>query len=249
MKILPACFVVVGETVEEAQAKRAMLDSKVNYANAIASLSIALGTDASKFDPDKPLPDDIPESNASQERPRARDRARQARQSDGAPARAAHGRLFGGLAMVGTPKTIADEMEEWLETEASDGFTVHVPLSARRARRFLPPASFPSCSAAACSAANTKGRRCARISACRGRTTASSRHRPRAEWPQQHERDQNYHAHVYYDAATRERAHALCDAAGETFGIKVGRMHDNPVGPHPRGSCQLTVQARSSSPT
>ena len=31
------------------------------------------------------------------------------------------------LAMVGTPKTIADEMEEWLATEASDGFTVMFP--------------------------------------------------------------------------------------------------------------------------
>jgi alkanesulfonate monooxygenase len=65
MKILPACFVVVGDTIEEAKAKRAKLDSLVNYANAIASLSIALGHDASKFDPDQPLPDDIPESNAS----------------------------------------------------------------------------------------------------------------------------------------------------------------------------------------
>src|SRR4029079_7808244 len=64
MKIQPACFVVVGDTVEEAKAKRAKLDSFVDYANAIASLSIALGTDASKFDPDGPLPD-IPESNAS----------------------------------------------------------------------------------------------------------------------------------------------------------------------------------------
>jgi DOPA 4,5-dioxygenase len=51
-----------------------------------------------------------------------------------------------------------------------------------------------------------------------------------------------YHAHVYYDAATRARAEALVRAAGETFGVKVGRMHDNPVGPHPRGSCQLTVK-------
>ena len=50
-----------------------------------------------------------------------------------------------------------------------------------------------------------------------------------------------YHAHVYYDAATREQAHQFCTAAGEKFGLKVGRMHDNPVGPHPRGSCQLTV--------
>jgi FMN-dependent oxidoreductase (nitrilotriacetate monooxygenase family) len=47
MKILPACFVIVGDTVEEAQAKRARLDSLVDYANAIASLSIALGHDAS----------------------------------------------------------------------------------------------------------------------------------------------------------------------------------------------------------
>ena len=51
-----------------------------------------------------------------------------------------------------------------------------------------------------------------------------------------------YHAHVYYDADTRAQALKLCTAAGETFGVKVGRMHDNPVGPHPRGSCQLTVK-------
>jgi FMN-dependent oxidoreductase (nitrilotriacetate monooxygenase family) len=64
LKILPGCFVVVGDTVEEARAKRAKLDSLVHYSNAIGSLSIALGHDASKFDPDGPLPD-IPESNAS----------------------------------------------------------------------------------------------------------------------------------------------------------------------------------------
>ena len=50
-----------------------------------------------------------------------------------------------------------------------------------------------------------------------------------------------YHAHVYFDAATREQADKLCIAAGATFGLKVGRMHDKPVGPHPRGSCQLTI--------
>src|SRR5262245_64410776 len=48
-----------------------------------------------------------------------------------------------------------------------------------------------------------------------------------------------YHAHVYYDAATREQARQLCEAAGKRFPLTVGRMHDNPVGPHPRGSCQL----------
>ena len=52
---------------------------------------------------------------------------------------------------------------------------------------------------------------------------------------------ENYHAHVYYSADTRAQALALCEAAGKAFGVKVGRMHDNPVGPHPRGSCQLIV--------
>ena len=71
MKILPACFVIVGDTVEEARAKRAKLDSLVHYDNAIASLSIALGHDASKFDPDKPLPD-IPGKQCQRKRARPR---------------------------------------------------------------------------------------------------------------------------------------------------------------------------------
>jgi len=32
-----------------------------------------------------------------------------------------------GLSMVGTPVSIADTMQEWLETEASDGFTIQFP--------------------------------------------------------------------------------------------------------------------------
>jgi alkanesulfonate monooxygenase len=126
MKILPACFVVVGDTVEEARAKRARLDSLVNYANAIASLSIALGHDASKFDPDGPLPDDIPESNASKS---GRERAIALARRENLTVRQVAQRLGGysGLAMIGTPQSIADEMEEWFETQGSDGFTVMFP--------------------------------------------------------------------------------------------------------------------------
>jgi len=50
-----------------------------------------------------------------------------------------------------------------------------------------------------------------------------------------------WHAHVYFDAATEPQARALCEAAVQRFGIAMGRMHDGPVGPHPMGSCQLTV--------
>src|SRR3954468_9474332 len=56
MKIMPACFVVVGDTAEEARNKRALLDSLVHPDSGIASLSIALGHDASVFDLDGPLP-------------------------------------------------------------------------------------------------------------------------------------------------------------------------------------------------
>jgi alkanesulfonate monooxygenase len=126
MKILPACFVVVGDTVQEARAKRQKLDSLVDYANAIASLSIALGHDASKFDPDGPLPENLPESNASKS---GRERAIELGRRDNLTVRQLAQRLGGysGLAMVGTPATIADDMEEWLATEGSDGFTVMFP--------------------------------------------------------------------------------------------------------------------------
>jgi alkanesulfonate monooxygenase len=125
MKILPACFVVVGDTLEAARAKRARLDSLVNYANAIASLSIALGHDASKFDPDGPLPE-IPESNASKSgRQRAIDLAAREKLTVRQLAQRLGG--YSGLAMVGTPQSIADEMQEWLETNGSDGFTVMFP--------------------------------------------------------------------------------------------------------------------------
>jgi alkanesulfonate monooxygenase len=125
MKIMPACFVVVGETIEEAREKRARLDSLVHYANAIGSLSIALGHDASKFDPDGPLPD-IPESNASKS---GRERAIALARKENLTVRQLAQRLGGysGLAMVGTPASIADEMEEWLTTEACDGFTIMFP--------------------------------------------------------------------------------------------------------------------------
>ncbi|MDE1172718.1 MAG: NtaA/DmoA family FMN-dependent monooxygenase, partial [Parvibaculaceae bacterium] len=126
LKVLPGAFVVVGDTVEEARAKRLKLDSLVHYDSAIASLSVSLGTDASRFDPDAPLPD-IPESNASKS---ARERLIESSRRDGLTVRQLAQRVggFAGSAFVGTPRTIADEMEEWLETEACDGFNVMFPF-------------------------------------------------------------------------------------------------------------------------
>ncbi len=125
MKVLPAAFVVVGETASEALEKRAQLDSLVHYDSAIASLSIALGHDASGFDPDGPLPE-IPESNASKS---SRERIVALAQREHLTVRQLAQRVGGysGLAFVGTPAMIADQMEEWLLTEASDGFNITFP--------------------------------------------------------------------------------------------------------------------------
>jgi alkanesulfonate monooxygenase SsuD/methylene tetrahydromethanopterin reductase-like flavin-dependent oxidoreductase (luciferase family) len=125
LKILPGAFVVVGESVDEAREKRARLDSLVHYQSAIASLSIALGHDASVFDPDAPLPE-IPESNASKT---SRDRVVAMAKRENLTVRQLAQRLGGysGLAFVGTPKTIADSMEEWLIGEGCDGFNVMFP--------------------------------------------------------------------------------------------------------------------------
>jgi FMN-dependent oxidoreductase (nitrilotriacetate monooxygenase family) len=125
MKILPGCMVYVGSSLDEARAKRAKLDSLVHYDSAIAALSIALGHDASRFDPDAPLPE-IPESNASKS---GRERAIARARSENMTVRQLAQRLggHGGLAMLGTPKMIADQMEEWLVTRGSDGFTLQFP--------------------------------------------------------------------------------------------------------------------------
>jgi len=125
LKILPGAFVVVGDSLEEAKEKRARLDSLVHYDSAIASLSIALGTDASKFDPDRPLPG-IPESNASQS---GRARAIALARRDNLTVRQLAQRLGGyaGPALLGTPELIADQMEEWLTTNACDGFNIMFP--------------------------------------------------------------------------------------------------------------------------
>ena len=122
LKILPACFVIVGRSRAEAEEKQRILDDLVHPDSSLPNLSMRLGVDASKFDLDAPLPP-LPPSNQSQS----------AQASLVALAREHHytvrdlARLvggYGGLTMAGTPGEIADQMQEWLETEASDGFNV-----------------------------------------------------------------------------------------------------------------------------
>jgi alkanesulfonate monooxygenase len=126
IKILPGALVIVGETVEAAIAKRTHLDSLVHYDSGIASLNSAVGYDVSGFDPDGPLPE-IPQTNASKS---ARERVIALAQRENLTIRQLAQRIgsYSGLAFVGTPQTIADDMEQWLTEEGSDGFNLMFPF-------------------------------------------------------------------------------------------------------------------------
>ncbi len=126
LKILPAAFIVLGDSLEEAKRKRAKLDSLVHYDSGIASLSIALGHDVSGFDPDDYLPQ-IPETNASKS---GRAQVLKLAEEEKLTVRQLAQRYGGysGLAFVGTVESVADEMQKWLEEDASDGFTVVFPF-------------------------------------------------------------------------------------------------------------------------
>jgi alkanesulfonate monooxygenase len=124
-KILPGAMVTVGLTHEEAREKQALLDSLVDVESGLPNLSIRLGTDASGFDLDGPLPD-IPLSNQSQsQRDTLVALARRENLTVRRLARMMGG--FGGLEFVGTAGEIADTMQSWLETGAADGFNIMFP--------------------------------------------------------------------------------------------------------------------------
>jgi alkanesulfonate monooxygenase len=122
LKILPGALVITGESQAEAEDKKALLDSLVHPDSGLASLSIMLGVDASNFDLDAPLPP-IPETNQSksaQERAVAHAKrhnltVRQLAQYVGG---------YAGKSFVGTPTSIADDMQTWLEGSACDGFNI-----------------------------------------------------------------------------------------------------------------------------
>ena len=51
----------------------------------------------------------------------------------------------------------------------------------------------------------------------------------------------DFHAHIYFDADRLPEAQALAAMVQQRFGLPVGHFHTRPVGPHPRGSVQMTV--------
>jgi aromatic ring-cleaving dioxygenase len=51
----------------------------------------------------------------------------------------------------------------------------------------------------------------------------------------------DFHAHIYFDENELDEARRLAAAVQQRFEVPVGHFHTRPVGPHPRGSVQMTI--------
>jgi DOPA 4,5-dioxygenase len=54
---------------------------------------------------------------------------------------------------------------------------------------------------------------------------------------------EHYHAHVYFEQETITLATALCKSVGDLFALKIGRIHQKSIGPHPKWSCQISFSS------
>ena len=135
--ILPAATFVLGDTDEEAQeAAREIRFQQVSPATTIAFLEQLWNTDLSDHDPDGPLPDFDPVETdvnglISQGRASARrhgDRVETARQwrakaeAEGLTTRELIVEVTGRQAFVGTPRTVAETINRFVQDDVSDGF-------------------------------------------------------------------------------------------------------------------------------
>jgi N-acetyl-S-(2-succino)cysteine monooxygenase len=126
VKIMPGIFPVVGRTQQEAEEKFEQLQSLVDPVVGVALLSTVVGVDLSGHDVDGPIPE-LPETNGPKSRQHLLvDLARR----DRLTIRQLYLRIAGARGhqqVVGTPKSIADQLQQWFEEGGADGFNIMAP--------------------------------------------------------------------------------------------------------------------------
>ena len=127
MRIMPGINIVVGRTESEARARNDAMDSLMTDEVALRSIVRLMGgLDITKYPLDGPLPE-LPPSNAAKARQKMMIDV--ARKENLSIRQLAHrfARANGHQVLVGTPKYMADVMEEWFMQRGADGFTVLQP--------------------------------------------------------------------------------------------------------------------------
>lgn len=131
LKIMPGVTVVVGDNDAEAQEKAAEIRrQQVSPQNAILAAEQIWGTDLSAYDPDGPLPDidPVPDSQITQGRVRHGDpfaivaRWRALAEAKGLSLRGTVIETTTRQSFIGSPRTVAAELTEFVDQRAADGF-------------------------------------------------------------------------------------------------------------------------------
>ncbi|MYX94841.1 NtaA/DmoA family FMN-dependent monooxygenase [Streptomyces sp. SID486] len=134
LKILPTATVVVADSDAEAAAYADEITrAQVGPQTAIAHLEAVWGRDLTAYDPDGPLPDIDPEPDSLTLKGHSlfrRDRAETARRwralaaERGLSIRELVIEVSGGQTFVGSPHTVADAMDHFVQTGGADGFVL-----------------------------------------------------------------------------------------------------------------------------
>lgn len=127
--VMPGLVCYLGGTIAEARAKQAALDELLPTESSLRRLSVFLDRDCSDWDLDAPVPPLPPpaEFTGPQGRYATIHRIVETEQPT---VRQLLGRLAAGgghATMTGTPETVADAIEHWLDAGGADGFNLMPP--------------------------------------------------------------------------------------------------------------------------
>lgn len=127
--IMPGLVTYVGSTEAEARERKARLDALLPVEESLAQLSMFTGQDCSGWELDDPVPDLPPVTEFVGPRGRYETILRIVAK-DSPTVRELLGTLAAGgghCTMIGTPESIADEIERWFRAGAADGFNLMPP--------------------------------------------------------------------------------------------------------------------------
>ena len=137
LKILPGVSPFVGRTEDEAHEKFEQLQDLIDPAVGLGLLSAFLGgIDLSRYPIDGPFPADLPVGEGWKSR---HELFNKLAQRENLSIRELYKRVATGRGhwtLVGTPESIADQLEHWFKTGAADGFNILAPTLPHGLRDF-----------------------------------------------------------------------------------------------------------------
>ncbi|WP_339216900.1 LLM class flavin-dependent oxidoreductase [Solibacillus sp. FSL W8-0372] len=127
IKIMPGVSVYVAETEEKARAKYEELQQLITPEIGLDFLEDYLGIDLSGYDLDGPLPKDIPPTNGNRSRQQL---IIELAERENLSIRELYLKIAGSRGhriIFGSPSQIADQLIEWVDNDAADGFNLMPP--------------------------------------------------------------------------------------------------------------------------